>query len=598
MPSPPQPERTAVRMFGSFRLVRLLGKSQRTMAWQAADADGSQRMLVLPRAQPASAAALQHWQAEVRRAGRLQHPQLAPMLAVGVQDGWPFVLHDLGHRMTLAERLPGKGLPGPEAAALAMQALEGLAYAHEAGVAHHDPHPWLLLVDDAGHLRCAGLGVGIPFDRGSHGDADVLDPSAIRVHRLAAERDVLALGVLLHNALGSGTALDEPDIGRVIERMPPLGREFVRLSWDGAHPIAEPLRAIVNRATDRQERQRYRNARTLIGALEGWLHTESASGGGVMALLGDRLRAGGALPSSPDVAARAARIAMSDGASTSELAEVVLEDVALSFELLRLVNSAQVRGVQVSGSGPVLTVRRAIAMIGLDGVRRAAGALRPWPGSLDEQGAAQLDALLVRSKRVARLAMALRPAGYDGEVVYLLALLQGLGRMVMQYQFPDEAQQIVRLMQPGPAARPGDPDEPGMSEEAAAFAVLGVDLEALGGAVARWWGLDSSVQAMIRRLPIGTSVRTPEHDDDMLRTVASCAHEAIEAANLPAQRALPALQRVAQRYGRVLGLALRDLQNLMQSGGEGPISQPGLTMPAPLDEPPPATSPAGARPAT
>ncbi len=51
--------------------------------------------------------------------------------------------------------------------------------------------------------------------------------------------------------------------------------------------------------------------------------------------------------------------------------------MALSFELLRIVNSAQVRGTQIAGNGPVLTLRRAIALMGVDGVRRAArGAAR------------------------------------------------------------------------------------------------------------------------------------------------------------------------------------------------------------------------------
>ena len=70
-----------------------------------------------------------------------------------------------------------------------------------------------------------------------------------------------------------------------------------------------------------------------------------------------------------------------DRQRTNELAEVVLQDLALAFELLRWVNSAQVRGAQVAGSGPVLTVRRAIAMLGLDGVRRAALGLRALAGA-------------------------------------------------------------------------------------------------------------------------------------------------------------------------------------------------------------------------
>ena len=69
--------------------------------------------------------------------------------------------------------------------------------------------------------------------------------------------------------------------------------------------------------------------------------------------------------------------ALRDGATVDELAEVLLDDVALAFELLRAVNTAQVRGAQLSGSGPVLTIRRSIAMIGLEGVRRVALASLP-----------------------------------------------------------------------------------------------------------------------------------------------------------------------------------------------------------------------------
>ena len=232
--------------------------------------------------------------------------------------------------------------------------------------------------------------------------------------------------------------------------------------------------------------------------------------------------------------------------------------------MLRLVNTAQVRGAQVSGSGPVLTVRRAIAMIGLDGVRRAALALRDWPGPLGDAGAAELQRLIDRCKRAGRIALILRPPGYDAEVVYLVTLLQNLGRLVVQYHFADEAQQIRRLMQPAPPAREGEPEEPGMTEESAAFAVLGADIEALGAAVARHWGLDDSVLEMIRRQPVATAVRSGDTDDEMLRSVASCANEAIDALALPAHRVQGALQRVVQRYGRVLEVGLRDLQAALQ----------------------------------
>ncbi len=570
-PDAPTPARnTAPRGFGRFQLTRLLGKSERTMAWLVHDPKkGRPLMIVMPRVQPVDAQALDDWQLATRQASRLDHPHLAPVLESGVQDGWPWVAHEIGACQTLVERTPATGMPGSEVAALGVQLLQGLAFAHEAGLAHHDLQSYLVLMEDGAPLRLAGLSVASAMaHREGAATSSTAEAAARRTQRAAAELDVLAVGVLMHGLLVGQPALEDADVGHVVRRVPPLGRELVRLPWDLAQPLAEPLRAIVNRATDRQERQRYRNARTLLRALEGWLQSDADAGGGLLALLNDRLHSAGVLPSLPGAASRAARLAMMELERTSELADVVLEDPALSFELLRLVNSAHVRGSQVSGAGPVLTVRRAIAMLGLNGVRRAALALRDWPGPLNPPAATELQHLIDRCKRAGRLALILRPAGYDGEVIYLVTLMQNLGLLVVHYHFPEEAQQIHRLMQPAPPTRDGESEEPGMSEESAAFAVLGVDIETIGATVARHWGLDDAVLHMIRHQPLSTPVRSVESDDDVLRTVASCANESVRAAALTGPRASHALQQVVQRYGRVLNLHLRDLQAALQ--GQSP----------------------------
>lgn len=566
--------RPATRSLGRFELRQLLGKSTHTMTWLVFDPRiGQELLLALPRVQPATTAALERWTAAVKQAGRLSHPNLAPLVEVGAQERWPYAAYDRALGRTLAERLTAQGEAGTDAARWTAQALEGLAFAHEAGVAHRDIQPHMLVLSDQGQLRVLGFEVA-----GAEGDDPAsqavvrslsVDPSQLRAQRDAAQRDVLALGLVLHHLVAGTPALDEPDTARVIERLPPGGRDIVRLPWSTPRPVAEPLRAIVNRASDRQERQRYRNARTLARALTGWLEVEAQQGGDPHALLVERVRRIGALPALPGGAARAARLASMEKERTIELAELVLKDFALAFELLRVVNTAQVRGLQIAGNGPVLTVRRAIAMVGLEGVRRAANALRPWPGPLQEGGAAELAAVIDHVKRAGRVAQRLRPAGYDAEVVYLVTVLQSLGRLVVSYHYPDEAVQVRRLMQPAPAAKAGEPDEPGMSEEAAAFAVLGADIASMGAAVARHWGLDEAVLHMIRRLPLNTPVRTPDNDDDTLRAVASAAHEAVDAARLPAKQAIVAMDRVVQRYARTLGMTREDLQLALQASAQG-----------------------------
>lgn len=592
-PAPPRPtagtHAAAPRSFGRLQLLRLLGKSARTMAWLATDpAVGQDVMLVLPRQQPHDAERLQHWQQLMGQASRLAHPQLAPVLEIGVQDGWPYASYEMAGGATLSDRLTSKGLPGPEAAALCVQLLRGLAYAHDAGLAHHDVQPCLLLVDDDGGLRLAGLGVGCagqaaePLPPETAADEATSLASGLPQQRIAAERDVLACGFVLHALLAGRPALDEADIGRAMAALPPQGREIVRLPWTLPRPVPDALRAIVNRATDRQVRQRYRSARTLLRAMEGWLQSDDASGGGPLALLADKLRTAGVLPTAPGAAGRRARLAAMERERTNALADVVLDDPALCFELLRMANAAQLHGSMVGGSGPVLTVRRAIALLGEQGLQRAGAGLRTWPGPLAPPAAAELAASIEQCQRAARAAVELRPPGYDGEVVYLVTLLQNLGRLVLLYHFPDEAQQIRKLMLPVAASDPERPDEPGMSEEAASFAVLGADTEALAAAVARQWGLGDAAAAMARRLPANGTVRPPDSDEEMLRTVASCANEAADALLLPAQRVLPALQRVAQRHARALGIDLRDLQAAFQPRPRQPIAQ---TVHAPLDGP-------------
>ena len=589
-PSPATPAQSAaMRMFGRLQLMRLLGKSERSMAWRVRDSrTGTELMLMLPRVQPADADALQRWKDAVQRSSRLSHPQLAPVLEVGVQDGWPYATYDAGGAATLVERLAHKAVPGAEAALFASQVMRGLAFAHDAGVAHNDLQPYSILIADNGSLRIAGLAVA--SEVAVQGDklhaAVAATPAPLRTQRESAERDVLAAGLLLHGLLAGMASLEDTDLGRVIARMPPSGRDIVRLPWTTPQPVSDALRAIVNRATDRQERQRYRSARTFLRALEGWLQTEGSADGGPLGLLADRLRTAGVLPTQPGVGQQAARLALMERERTMELAEVVLEDLALAFEMLRLVNSAQVRNAQAAGGGPVLTMRRAIAMLGLDSVRRAALAIRPWPGPLDEVAAAALAQLIDRCKRAGRVALALRPAGYDQEVVVLITALQNLGRLIVCYHFADEAQQIARLTQPAPSPREGEPEEPGMSEESASFAVLGADVEAIGLAVARSWGLHDSLVHMMRRLPLGTSVRTADNDDEIMRTLASCANEAVDALGLPAPKQLGALQKVVARYGRQFDISLRDLHGALHGQSPDIAASGALSASAPLDSGP------------
>jgi len=565
------------RRLGRFELRQLLGKSNATMVWLAFDTRLDQElMLTLPRAQPATPAALERWLDEARAAARLDHPNLAHVVEVGVQEHWPFVAVDRALGVTLTEWLAAHPHPAPlEAVGWLCQALQGIAFAHEAGTAHGDLQLHHLVLSEGGHARVMGLAAAGAIhaagdDPARANDRGVaLNPDRLHAQREAAVREVLASGLLLQRLLTGQPALEEPDTALAIARMAPLGRELVRLSWTTPHPIPEALRAIANRTTASQPRQRYLSARTLLQALDGWRAAEAQDTGGPLALLLDRMRTIGHLPAMPGVGGRVARLTAMESQRTDEMAEQIMQDMALSFELLRQVNSAQVQGTQIAGSGPVLTIRRAVALVGLSGIRQAASALRLWPGPLSPAGAEAMQRTIDRARLAGHTAQVLCPAGYDPEVVYLVAALQNLGRLLVQYHLSDEAEQIWQLMRPAPPpadAEPGTPEQPGMTEAGASYAVLGVDIESLGAAVARHWGLGEDVQHMIRRLPLDRAVRTPDGDADVLRTAAAAANEAVDAVSmLPPTRMAHGLGVVAQRYARALEIGARDLHEALQA---------------------------------
>ncbi len=580
-PAAPAPA-LPTRQFGRYELLRLLCKSDLTMVWLAVDVrTRTEAMLTMPRIAPAGAAGVAAWLANARRAARISHPDIARVVACDVHDHCPYVAIDRRLGVTLEERLAAHARPGcDEAAGWFVAVLRGLAYAHEAGISHHDLQSHAILINDRGDALVAAFGVG--RDHGevveprSHERALVVDPLALRGQREAAEHDVVAAGLLLHRLLAGEAALGTADTGRAIARMSPRGRELVRLPWTTPQPIAEALRAIVNRSTSAQERLRYRSARTFLGALTGWRDAATADSGGPVALLIDRLRTVGHLPALPGLAQRVQRVTAIETQRTADIARHLLPDLGLSLELLRMLNSAHVQGTQIPGNGAVLTLRRVVALIGVNGVREAANTLRSWPGPLDETGEKALLRSMERVRLAGHLAQALRPAGYDAEVVYLVAALQNLGRLLLRYHFADEAAQIHQLMQP--ATGTDRHEQPGLDEAAAAYAVLGVDVEAFGSAVARHWGFDDAIVHMGRRLPAGVSVRKPDNDDELLRIVASLANEIVDAiSDIASTLVADVLSQLVQRYGRVLKLsskiladAVRDARASMGTGGTAP----------------------------
>ncbi len=563
------PAAPPLRSFGRFELRALLSKSARSLVWRVFDARHAQElMLCMPREKPNSAPALEHWLRMAQAGGRVQHPNLAPVFEIGQVESWPYIAYDRALGETLDERLARQAAPLPiDAAGWIAQLLEGLAFAHEAGHAHRDIQTASLVIDAGDKVRLIGLEVAQEVFP-ANVDFTTVTRRAVRE---SAEEDVLCVGLLLNRILSGKAVLDQNDLQAVVQQMQPSpthpGREIVRLGWETPHPIPDPLRAICNRATDRQLRQRYHLARSFWRALDGWRQAAAHDDGGPVVLLLDKLQRIGHLPTTVTGMHRFTAGSGLEAQHASALSELVLKDMALSLELVRRVNNA----LRQSGHAgeTVLNMQRAIQMLGLDGLQQAANALKPWPGPLAPVAAEMLRQLMARVGQAAQVAQALRPAGYDAEVVHLITVMQNLGRLLLQYHFPEDAQQIRQLMVP-PEPTEEQPNPPALSEQAAAYAVLGCDLDTLGAAVARHWGLGDELLQMIRRQPVEAPVHAARSDADAIRLTCSLANELIDALGLAEARRRPAIEVATRRYAKALGLGLREVLDALNPGAPRP----------------------------
>ena len=254
------------------------------------------------------------------------------------------------------------------------------------------------------------------------------------------------------------------------------------------------------------------------------------------------MREQGDFPALSDSVARIQKVADSENDSLSDLTHEILKDVALTNKLLRLVNSVHYAH---ASRGTISTVSRAVSLVGFQAVRNLALSLVLLDHLQDKARASQMREEFLRAMMAGAVAAELC-VGHDAEEAFIGAMFQNLGRMLCEFYFPAEAVQIRSLVAAGRFSG---------GENAAAQQVLGMELEDLGVGIARLWGLPESLQRCMRR-PLGDPLqRRPEQGHERLRWAAMAANDvAALLLQTPPATAVGALEPVAQRYARVLGL--------------------------------------------
>jgi eukaryotic-like serine/threonine-protein kinase len=552
---------------GRFELRRVLGRGAQATVWLAFDARLEREVALKLLNRDAGSAAVSEWLHEARAVSRLKHPHIVPVFEADEHDGQCCLVFEFVDGPTLAELLRRRGaLPPHEAVGLMLGVLDALRAAHESGIVHRDLKPSNVLVDADGRARVMDFGIAARVSDADR-DADIharlivgtpgyMSPEAARGEPPAPAMDLFAIGAMLAEMLSGRPLLSERDPHRAIHR---VIHEDMALPQGMPSTVDDALRAIVQRAIAREPSQRPASAAQMRESLQRWLQPAGEDGAlaatsGTIEFLLRRMRHKTDFPALSDSMSRIQRVANGEHENLNSLSSEILKDVALTNKLLRLVNTAH---YSQAGGGTISTVSRAVALVGFAGIRNMALSLVLLEHMHDRAHAQQLKEDFLRSLMAGSLAGELCTNVRDREEAFIGAMFQNLGRLLTEFYFPEEAQQIRRLTSATPA--PSGPLPP--SDEAASTRVLGVSFEALGIAVAKSWGLPDTLQQAMRRPAGDPPARAAARGPEQMRWLGAAANDVVDA--LLQNEPKEAARRVAAlsaRYGRALGADDRQMQ--------------------------------------
>ncbi|MES2683717.1 MAG: HDOD domain-containing protein [Pseudomonadota bacterium] len=555
-----------MQKIGKFDVIQTLGRGGQSTVLLAQDPDLDRRVAIkLLSLQGEPASQRQQFLREARAISAVRHPAVVTVFEAGEHLGTPYLVFEYVEGETLAQRLCRGALPAEQAAKLLLGALDGLAVAHEASIVHRDFKPSNILVNTEGVARVMDFGVASRVGDGHKaggalsGTPCYMAPEYISRGEIGPLNDLFAAGLILFEMLFGRRPIEGDSVFQTLHR---IANEPIVLPADAAAVAGEQLLDVIAKSTAKDPLLRYGTVREMQSALRQYLSPATqamagkGSGSSTLDFLLLRISHKTDFPAMSASIATINQLASSERSNAATLASAILKDLALTNKILRIANSAYYNR---NGGGRISTVSRAIVILGFETVRHLAISLMLFEHIQDKQQAHLLKDEFLRANLRALLARSLS-IGFAPrleEQAFICGLFHGLGRLLVQYYFQDEAAMLRRLVV-----------SESCSEDAAAFRVLGISLSDLGMGIARSWGFPEMLIQSMKSLGAGR-VPAPNQEEDGLHQVAVCAEELgrILECSLPEKRA-SAIAALLDRY-RGLSLSSALIQQATIEATEG-----------------------------
>ncbi len=256
--------RVRAALAARYDVVTEIGRGGNATLFGAVDRTGRKLAIKVMHPELTVTVAADRFLREIRYAGQLDHPHIAPLLDSGDDDyllwfAMPFVPGDSLRDVLRRERVLAQG----RACRLACETLDALAHAHARGIAHRDikpdniicaPHGVVLV--DLGIARAIAQSGEDRVTRSGFvvGTEQYMSPEqAAGAADVDGRTDLYSLGVVLFEALAGQPPFSSPSAAAVLDmhqrRPAPSVRDFRQ---DTPAPVADAIaRALAKQAADR-----------------------------------------------------------------------------------------------------------------------------------------------------------------------------------------------------------------------------------------------------------------------------------------------------------------------------------------------------------
>ena len=553
------------KRIGRFELRGELGRGAQSTVWLGFDPQLQREIAIktvhLTRPDPAQNKVLLD---EARLVSQLRHPNIVPIFEAGEEGGDLYLVFEFVPGKNLAEFLRSSGALSPVKAVTILRAiLDAVGQAHAQGIIHRDLKPSNILLDDNATPRVMDFGIATRVGSASDnleeytGTPAYMAPEYIERREISERSDIFAAGLILYEMLAGRRAIEGDNIFQIMHR---IANEDLRLP--AGTTVDEGLAGILYKALARDPALRYQSAAQFAEALDNYLDPEDDGKGSgdtrqsTLDFLLRRMRHKSDFPALSESVSAINKIANSETESINKLSNTILKDFALTNKILRLVNSAYFRP---AGGGSISTVSRAVIVLGFEAVRNIAITVLLFEHLQNKSNANQLKEDFLRANLAGILAKDISATAHmkDLEQTFICSLFHSLGRLLAQFYFPDESEEIRRIM-----------EQKGSREDAAALQVLGISFEDMGIAVARQWGFPPLIVGSMRRLPNGP-VKKAVTQEDRLRLLSGFSNELCDViAQATPEARDREMKKTMARFADAVSLDLKDVQQTVQRAVE------------------------------